>query len=247
MPLHSQEPSTVGGKGDWRGQGVSWDFSCADSLSSVPWAGSKWARRGRQETLFEKCFHSLDTQRDPILGPSRKWSSRRPRVKKPESYLRNLSGFIIIIFNTKRMFKPSHQGIRLRSLKEVAGDIYCTYSSWGEPPGSPVRAELPFVASLRDGKANSDVTGRMINTLACQALAGPSSHSPSLVIQLLQDVRAITAKTDWPLSSWTQSRPTCPSLPALSVASACGWRFRPRGASLESLICRGPKRKILKP
>ena len=151
-------------------------------------------------------------------------------------------------FNTKRMFKPSHQGIiRLRNLKEVADDICCTYASWEEPPGSPVRAELPFVASLGDGKADSDVAGRMINTLACQALAGPSSRSPCLAIQLLQDVRAIMAKTDRPLSSWTQSRPTCPSLPALSVASACGWRFRPRGASLESPICRGPKRKTLKP
>ena len=61
--------------------GVPEDFSSADS--SVPRGGRRQVGRKRPpRTLFEKCSHSLDPQQDPILGPNRKRSSRRLRVKK---------------------------------------------------------------------------------------------------------------------------------------------------------------------
>lgn len=49
-----------------------------------------------------------------------------------------------------------------------------TLSSREEPPGAPGRAQLSLAASLGGGKAGWDGTGRVINRVVCQALAGPS-------------------------------------------------------------------------
>lgn len=226
MSLHNQiqEPSVIGWERGLEGARRALGLQLCGQL--CPLGRQQVAQKRPPGTLFEKCCHSLDPQQDPILGPNRKRSSRRLRVKKRRRrilFKKPVRQFLKK--NTKGMFRAfPPRNNKIKGFKRWL--VTHTHSLWEEPPGAPGRAPLPLAASLGGGKAGWDGTGRVINRVVCQALAGPSYPSPLLALQLLQEeVKAVTAKTECAPSSRTQSRSPGPGRPVVSVASACACRW----------------------